>query len=136
MALGLRATAGMIAVPASESSMDTVFIRDLRVKTIIGIYPWERRIRQSVRINLEMGMDNRRPAASDAIEDAVNYKAVAKRVQTFTEENEFQLVETLAERLADLLLKEFTLPWLRLTVSKPGAVRDAAEVGVVIERQS
>ncbi|MEJ2059687.1 MAG: dihydroneopterin aldolase [Gammaproteobacteria bacterium] len=116
--------------------MDTVFIRDLRVKTIIGIYPWERRIRQSVRINLEMGMDNRRPAASDAIEDAVNYKAVAKRVQTFTEENEFQLVETLAERLADLLLKEFTLPWLRLTVSKPGAVRDAAEVGVVIERQS
>ncbi len=114
--------------------MDIVFIRDLRIDATIGIYEWERRIKQTIGIDLEMAADNRRPAASDAIEDALDYKAVSKRIKAFVETSEFQLVETLAERIADILREEFAIPWLRLTLSKPGAVRGAAAVGVIIER--
>ena len=114
--------------------MDIVFIRDLRIDTVVGIYDWERRIRQAVRLDLEMGTDIRKAGETDAIEDTLDYKAVAKRVIAFVEESEFQLVETMAERIAGLLMAEFGIPWLRLTVAKPGAVRGAREVGVTIER--
>ncbi|MGI9303976.1 MAG: dihydroneopterin aldolase [Gammaproteobacteria bacterium] len=114
--------------------MDIVFIRDLRVDAVIGIYEWEQRIRQTVRIDLEMGADVSRAAQTDAIEDTLNYKAVAKRVIAYVEDSRFGLIETLAERLAELLLNEFAIPWLRVTVGKPGAVRGSREVGVVVER--
>jgi dihydroneopterin aldolase len=114
--------------------MDTVFITDLRVRTLIGIYGWERQIRQTISLDLEMGTDIRAAAATDAIEDTLNYKAVAKRLIAFVEASEFQLVETLAERIADIVLTEFDVPWLRLTVHKPGAVRGSRDVGVIIER--
>lgn len=114
--------------------MDIVFIRDLRIDATIGIYPWERRIKQTLAIDLEMAADNRKPAASDAIEDALDYKAVSKRIKAFVEASEFQLVETLAERIAGILREEFAIPWLRLCLSKPGAVRGSAAVGVIIER--
>jgi dihydroneopterin aldolase len=114
--------------------MDTVFITDLRIETLIGIYGWERRIRQTVSLDLEMGADIRAAAATDAIEDTLNYKAVAKRLIAFVEASEFQLIETLAERIADIVLGEFSVPWLRLTVHKPGAVRGSRDVGVIIER--
>lgn len=114
--------------------MDIVFIRDLRIDTVVGIYDWERRIRQSVRLDLELGTDIRRAGQTDAIEDTLDYKAVAKRLIAFVEGSEFQLVETMAERIAGLLMAEFGIPWLRLTVAKPGAVRGAREVGVIIER--
>jgi len=114
--------------------MDTVFIEDLRIETVIGIYDWERKIRQVVAIDLEMAFDNRRPAASDHIDDTLNYKAVSKRLIAFVEAASFQLVETLAERCAQIVLDEFHVPWLRLKLSKPGAVRGAKAVGVVIER--
>lgn len=114
--------------------MDIVFIRDLRIDAVVGIYDWERRIRQAVRLDLEMGTDIRKAGETDAIEDTLDYKAVAKRVIAFVEESEFQLVETMAERIAGLLMAEFGIPWLRLTVAKPGAVRGAREVGVTIER--
>ncbi|HHB12877.1 MAG TPA: dihydroneopterin aldolase [Chromatiales bacterium] len=114
--------------------MDTVYIRDLRVEARIGIWEWEQRIRQQVRIDLEMAADIGRAAASDRIEDALNYRAVAKRVQGFLAEHEFGLVETMAEALARLIMEEFRVPWLRLRVGKPGAVRGSREVGVVIER--
>jgi dihydroneopterin aldolase len=81
-----------------------------------------------------MGADIRKAAASDAIEDTLNYKAVAKRVIAFVEESQFQLVETLAERVAELVLREFQIPWLRLRLNKAGAVRGARDVGVIIER--
>ena len=114
--------------------MDTVFIEDLRIETVIGIYDWERKIRQVVAIDLEMAFDNRKPAASDRIEDTLNYKAVSKRLIAFVEASSFQLVETLAERCAEIVLAEFDVRWLRLRLSKPGAVRGSKAVGVVIER--
>lgn len=114
--------------------MDIVYIRDLRIETVIGIYDWERRIRQVVSLDLEMGSDNRVAAASDSIEDALNYKAVAKRLIAFVEGSDFQLVETLAERVADIVRQEFGVPWLRLRLSKPGAVRGSQDVGIIIER--
>ena len=116
--------------------MDHVFIEDLRIETVIGIYDWERKIRQVVALDLEMAFDNRRPAASDRIDDTLNYKAVSKRLIAFVEGSDFQLVETLAERCAQIVLDEFKVPWLRLKLSKPGAVRGSKAVGVVIERGS
>jgi len=114
--------------------MDIVFIEDLRIETVIGIYDWERSIRQVVAVDLEMAFDNRLPAATDRIDDTLNYKAVSKRLIAFVEGASFQLVETLAERCADIVLAEFKVSWLRLRVAKPGAVRGAKSVGVVIER--
>jgi dihydroneopterin aldolase len=114
--------------------MDTVFIEDLRIETVIGIYDWERRIRQTVALDLEMAFDNTKPAATDAIADTLDYKAVAKRLIAFVESSQFQLVETLAERCATIVVEEFGVAWLRLKLSKPGAVRGAKAVGVAIER--
>ena len=114
--------------------MDTIFLRDLRIETVIGIFDWEREIKQTVVLDLEMGTDVARAAASDHIDDALDYKAVAKRLIAFVEESEFQLVETLAERCAAIVQEEFGVPWLRLTLNKIGAVRGARDVGVMIER--
>ena len=116
--------------------MDIVYIRDLEIDTVIGIYDWERQIQQTIRIDLEMGTDIRRAAATDSIEDTLNYKAVAKRIIQFVADSEFELVETLAERIAKLVREEFHVPWLRLTLGKPGAVRRSREVGIMIERGS
>ena len=114
--------------------MDRIFLRDLRVETIIGIFDWERETPQTVSIDLEMATDVARAAQSDDIADALDYKAVAKRLIAFVGESRFQLVETLAERIAAILREEFGVPWVRVTVNKGGAVRGASGVGVVIER--
>ena len=114
--------------------MDIVFLRDLRIETIIGIFDWERRTRQTIILDLEMSADIARAAASDHIDDTLNYKAVAKRLMQFVGESEFQLVETLAERCAQIIREEFGVRWVRLTLNKKGAVRDATDVGVIIER--
>ncbi len=114
--------------------MDIIYLKDLRIDTIIGIYDWERRTRQTVILDIEMGADIKKAAQSDAIEDTLNYKAVAKRLISFVEESEFELVETLAERIADILLSEFEVPWFRLQLNKQGAVRGVRDVGVIIER--
>ncbi len=114
--------------------MDHIFIEGLEIEALIGIYDWERRIRQPLLFDLEMAFDNRRPAATDAIADTLDYKAVSKRLIAFVSASEFGLVETLAERCAELVLREFDVAHLRLKLSKPGAVRGARAVGVVIER--
>jgi dihydroneopterin aldolase len=114
--------------------MDIVFLHDLKVECIIGIFDWERRIRQTLHIDLDMAADIKRAAASDAIADTLDYKAVAKRVVEFTDASQFQLVETLAEKIAGLVLAEFKVPWVRVCVNKKGAVRNANDVGVIIER--
>jgi dihydroneopterin aldolase len=114
--------------------MDIVFLRDLRIDTVIGIYGWERRVRQTLVFDLEMSADIARAAASDQIEDTLNYKSVAKRLMQFVGESEFQLVETLAERCAQIIREEYGVRWVRLTLNKKGAVRGASDVGVIIER--
>ncbi|MCB1554688.1 MAG: dihydroneopterin aldolase [Xanthomonadales bacterium] len=114
--------------------MDKVFIEGLEIEALIGIYDWERRIRQPLRFDVEMAFDNRRPAATDRIEDTLDYKAVSKRLIAFVSTSDFGLVETLAERCAAIILDEFEVGHVRLKLSKPGAVRGASAVGVIIER--
>ena len=115
--------------------MDKVFIEALEIECVIGIYDWERKIRQPVVLDIEMAFDNRVPAATDAIADTLDYKAVSKRLIQFVGESEFGLVETLAERCAAIVLEEFGVAALSLRVAKPGAVRGARAVGVKIERR-
>lgn len=114
--------------------MDRIFLRELRTEAIIGIYDWEREVRQVVSIDLEMPVDIRRAAATDHIDDTLNYKKVAKRVLAYIEGSRFQLVETLSERIAEIILTEFNLAWVKVSVSKPGAIRGSRDVGVQIER--
>jgi len=114
--------------------MDIIFLRDLRIDTVVGIWDWERRIRQTVSIDLEMAADIARAAATDSIDDTLNYKRVAKRLIAYVEASEFQLVETMAERIAEIVLGEFEVAWVRVTVNKPGAIRGSRDVGVRIER--
>lgn len=114
--------------------MDRVFIENLTVETVIGIFDWEREIRQAVSLDLEMDFDICRAAASDAIADTLDYKAVSKRLIRFIEQSEFQLVESLAEHCARIVLDEFPVKRLKLKLSKPGAVRGSSAVGVIIER--
>jgi dihydroneopterin aldolase len=114
--------------------MDIIYLKDLRIDTIIGIYDWERRTRQTIILDIEMGADIAKAAKTDDIEDTLNYKAVAKRIISFVENSEYQLVETLAQRIAEIILDEFNVPWLRLTLNKQGAVRGVRDVGVIIER--
>ncbi len=114
--------------------MDIVYIRDLRINTIIGIYDWERQVKQTVSLDVEMATDIRQAAATDDIQFALNYKAVSKRLIDYVENRNALLVETLAEEITQLIRDEFNVPWLRLRVSKPGAVRGARDVGLIIER--
>ena len=113
---------------------DIIYLRDLKVDTVIGIFEWERRTRQTICIDLEMGADIQRAARSDAIEDTLDYKAVAKTLIEFVENSQFCLVETLAERISEIILNRFGVPWLRLSINKKGAIRGARDVGVIIER--
>lgn len=114
--------------------MDIVFLRGLRIETVIGIYDWEKAIKQPVILDLEMAADVAGAAATDRIEDTVDYKAVAKHLKQFVGASRFELVETLAERCAEIVLRDHGVSWLRLSVNKIGAVSDAEGVGVVIER--
>ncbi len=114
--------------------MDLVYIEDLRVETVIGIYDWERQVRQVVTLDLQMGVDILPAAETDDIEHALNYKAVSDRLIMFIEGSEFLLLEAMAEQVAEILQDEFGVRWLRLKLGKPGAVPQAKTVGVQIER--
>lgn len=114
--------------------MDIVYLNDLRIDTVVGIYDWERRTRQTVILDIEMGADIRKAAETDDITHTIDYKAVAKRLFSFVGESEFELVEKLAEGVATILLEEFKVPWCRVRLNKKGAVRGVRDVGVIIER--
>jgi len=118
----------------SGEIMDKIFLHELKVETVIGIWEWERKIRQTVIIDLEMSADIAKAAATDSVEDTLNYKLVAKRVQSFVEDSSFQLVETLAERIAGIIREEFGVAWVQVRVNKVGAIRGSRDVGVLIER--
>jgi dihydroneopterin aldolase len=114
--------------------MDIIYLHDLKIDTVIGIWDWERRTTQRIVVDLDMAMDVSKAAASDRIEDTVNYKAVAKRVIAFVGGSQFALVETLTEKIAEIVLTEFGVSWVRVRVNKKGAIRGAADVGVIVER--
>jgi len=114
--------------------MDKIFIHALKTEAIIGIFDWERQVKQTVIIDIEISSNVRKAALSDSIDDTLNYKRVAKRVLAFVEESQFHLVETLAEHIAMLLLEDFGLAWVRISLSKPGAIRSSRDVGVLVER--
>lgn len=115
--------------------MDRIFLSELKVETIIGYYEWERQVRQTVLVDLEFATDVAAAARHDDISRTLNYKGVAKRTLQFVGESKFHLLETLAERLAEVLVREFDLAWLKVTLHKPGAIRSSRDVGIVIERR-
>jgi dihydroneopterin aldolase len=115
-------------------SGDIIFLHGLTVECTIGFIDWERLVKQTVVLDLELPVDCRNAAIRDEVEDTLDYKKVAKRVIAFVEASEFKLVETLAHRLALLVLEEFGIAWIRLSVNKPGAIRGSRDVGVSIER--
>jgi dihydroneopterin aldolase len=114
--------------------MDIIYLNALKIETVIGVYDWERQIKQTVVLDLAMATDIRQAATTDRIEDTLNYKAVAKRLVEFVSHSDFQLIETLAESVAEIVMTEFSVPWIRVQLNKPGAVRGARDVGVIIER--
>jgi 7,8-dihydroneopterin aldolase/epimerase/oxygenase len=114
--------------------MDKIFIHALKTETIVGIFDWERQVKQTVVMDIEISADIAKAAASDCIDDTLNYKGVAKRVLAFVDGSSFHLVETLAQHIAMLILEEFGVSWVRISLSKPGAIRNSRDVGVVLER--
>jgi dihydroneopterin aldolase len=118
----------------SRATGDRIFLHGLTTECIIGFIDWERRVKQTVELDIELPVDCRRAALNDDVADTLDYKKVAKRVLAFVEGSSFQLVETLAHRLALVILEEFELPWVRIALNKPGAIRHSRDVGVLIER--
>ncbi len=114
--------------------MDIIYLRALKIETVIGIFDWERKIKQTISFDLEMATDIRKAAASDAIEDTLDYKGLSKRIISFVEGSSYQLVEALAENVAAIILDEFDICWVRIKLDKVGAIRGASGVGVIIER--
>jgi dihydroneopterin aldolase len=114
--------------------MDIIFLGGLEIPAIIGIYEWERETRQTIILDIEMAYDIKKAAVTDSIEDTLDYKAVSKRIIGFVEDSRFFLVEKLAEEIATIILTEFNVPWLKLTLNKKGAIRGASDVGIIIER--
>jgi len=114
--------------------MDIIFLKQLEIETVIGIYDWEREIKQTVVLDIEMATDISKAAASDHIDDTLDYKSVAKRLIQFVGESEFELVETLTEKVAEIILSEFDVPWVKIVLNKRGAIRGAQGVGIIIER--
>jgi dihydroneopterin aldolase len=116
------------------SQKDTIFLTDLRIEAVVGIWDWERALPQTISIDLEMATDIRPAAETDHIDQALDYRAVSKRVAAFVQESKFQLIETMAEKVAALIREEFGVTWLKLTIHKPWAVRGSRDVGISIER--
>ena len=114
--------------------MDIIFLGGLEIKTIIGIYEWERETKQNVVLNIEMACDISKAAVSDNIVHALDYKTVSKRIISFVEASEFYLVEKLIEEIASIILNEFNVPWVKITLNKKGAISGASDVGIIIER--
>jgi len=118
----------------ARTAGDRIFLHGLSAECIIGFIDWERRVKQTVVLDLELPVDCRHAARTDEVADTLDYKKVAKRVLAFVEASEFKLVETLAHRVALVILEEFPVEWVRVALNKPGAIRNSRDVGVVIER--
>jgi dihydroneopterin aldolase len=116
--------------------MDKIYLTGLSVECIVGIWEWERQVKQRIVLDIEMATDIRKAAATDHIDDTIDYKKVSKRLLSFVGESQFQLVETLTERIAEILIREFKAPWVKVKLNKQGALRGSKDVGILIERTS
>jgi dihydroneopterin aldolase len=116
--------------------MDKIFLNQLRTECIVGIWEWERQVKQAVVLDIEMGCDVRKAAQTDKIEDTIDYKKVSKRLLTFVGESQFELVETLTENIARIIVTEFAVSWVKVRLNKQGAIRNSQDVGIMIERTS
>ena len=116
--------------------MDKIFLSQLSIECIVGIWDWERRVKQTVVIDVEMAADIRRAAATDSIDDTIDYNRVAKRLLSFVGESQYQLVETLTEQIARVIVTEFGVTWVKVRLNKRGAIRGARDVGIEIERRA
>ena len=114
--------------------MDKVFIEQLTVITTIGVYEWEQQIKQKLVLDIEMAHDNRPAGKSDDVSDALDYSTVSQAVIEHIEQGRFLLVERVAEEVATLIMTQFSVPWIKIRLAKPGAVAQATSVGVEIER--
>jgi len=114
--------------------MDIIYLKELKISTIIGVYDWERTTPQWISLDIEMGADITQAAKTDDLQYALDYKAVADKVKAYVEASSFQLIETLAESVANLVMQDFSVPWIRLKVSKAGAIEEVTDLGVIIER--
>ena len=123
-----------MAIKRANKMKDIIYIKDLRVETIIGIFDWERKVKQEVSIDMEFPFDCKKAAATDSIDDTIDYKAICKGVIKFVEDSSFQLQESLAEGIATLVKEDYNVESIKLRVSKPGALRGAKDVGLVIHR--
>ena len=123
-----------MAIKRANKMKDIIYIKDLRVETIIGIFDWERKVKQEVSIDMEFPFDCKKAAATDSIDDTIDYKAICKGVIKFVEDSSFQLQESLVEGIATLVKEEYNVESIKLRVSKPGALRGAKDVGLVIHR--
>jgi dihydroneopterin aldolase len=120
---------------ATTNPHDIIFLGGLTTECIIGIWDWERRVKQKIVLDIEMASDIRKAAASDHIDDTLDYKRVAKRLLQFVGDSQFQLVETLTERIAEIIVTEFDVPWVRVRLNKQGAIRGSRDVGILVERR-
>lgn len=118
------------------SNMDTIFIHGLRCECVIGIWPWEKKITQTLLLDIDLATDISRAAASDALADTLDYKKISERIIEYAKNNSFNLIETLIEHLAEIILVEFDVPWVRIKLDKGGVVKRVGHVGVIIERGS
>lgn len=114
--------------------MDIIFLGGLEIETVIGIYDWERKIKQKIYLDIEMAFDIKKAAATDDIAYTLDYKTVSDRIVKFVETSEFFLVETLIEKIAEILLTEFSITWVKIILNKKGAISRARDVGIIIER--
>lgn len=115
---------------------DKIFLTGLRTECIVGIWDWERKVKQTVVVDLEMSFDIRKAAASDNIKDTLDYKAVSKRLLDFIGNSQYQLVEALTENIARVVITEFSVPWVRVRLNKQGAIRNSRDVGISVERSA
>jgi dihydroneopterin aldolase len=123
-------------MPSTKNAAhDVIFLGGLATECIIGIWDWERRVKQKIVLDIEMAADIRKAAASDHIDDTLDYKRVSKRLLQFVGDSQFQLVETLTERIAEIVVTEFDVPWVRVRLNKQGAIRGSRDVGIMVERR-
>jgi dihydroneopterin aldolase len=120
---------------ATNKPHDIIFLGGLTTECIIGIWDWERRVKQKIVLDIEMAADIRKAATSDHIDDTLDYKRVSKRLLQFVGDSQFQLVETLTERIAEIVVTEFDVPWVRVRLNKQGAIRGSRDVGILVERR-